>query len=74
MNTEVSVTLETQDPFCRNLGINELKCLSQFLSGAFPIWMRRIHIVNNPRIFNMFLTLCKPFTSERVRENIVMHR
>merc|ERR1712218_376201 len=58
----------------KNLGINELKCLSQFLSGAFPIWMRRIHIVNNPRIFNMFLTLCKPFTSERVRENIVMHR
>merc|ERR1712110_359717 len=55
------------------LGINELRCLCNFLTGAFPIWMRRIHIVNNPRIFNMFINLCKPFVNERVRENIVMH-
>jgi len=35
--------------------------------------MRRIHIINNPRIFNIFLNLCKPFVNERVRENIMMH-
>ena len=26
------------------------------------------------RLFNMFLTLCKPFVSDRLRDNIVMHR
>lgn len=55
------------------LGINELRCLCNFLTGAFPIWMRRIHIVNNPRIFNLFINLCKPFVTDRVRENIVTH-
>jgi len=35
--------------------------------------MRRIHIVNNPRIFNLFINLCKPFVTDRVRENIVTH-
>lgn len=37
------------------------------------IFLISIHIVNNPRIFNIFINLCKPFVNERVRENIVMH-
>jgi len=55
------------------LGMDELQCLCNFLTGAFPLWFRKVHIINNPRLFNMFLTLCKPFVSERLRENITMH-
>jgi len=55
------------------LGMDELQCLCNFLTGAFPLWFRKVHIVNNPRLFNMFLTLCKPLVNERLRENIVMH-
>eukprot|EP00092_Neocalanus_flemingeri_P033223 GFUD01036129.1.p1 GENE.GFUD01036129.1~~GFUD01036129.1.p1 ORF type:complete len:295 (+),score=69.41 GFUD01036129.1:117-1001(+) len=55
------------------LGLDELRCLCNFLTGAFPLWFRKIHIINNPRLFNMFLTLCKPFVNERVRENLIMH-
>jgi len=55
------------------LGMEELKCICNFLTGAFPLWFRQIHIINNPRLFNMFLTLCKPFVNERLRENIIMH-
>jgi len=57
----------------KNLGMDELQALCNFLTGAFPLWFRKIHIINNPRLFNMFLTLCKPFVSDRLRENIVMH-
>lgn len=55
------------------LGMDELQCLCNFLTGAFPLWFRKVHIINNPRLFTMFLTLCKPFVSERLRDNIVMH-
>merc|ERR1712227_557364 len=57
----------------KHLGIDELTCLCNFLTGAFPIWIRRIHIVNNPRIFSVFLTLIKPFINERVRDITIMH-
>jgi len=57
----------------KSLGLSELQCLCNFLTGAFPLWFRKVHIVNNPRLFNMFLTLCKPLVNERLRENIVMH-
>jgi len=57
----------------KNLGMDELQALCNFLTGAFPLWFRKIHIINNPRLFNMFLTLCKPFVSDRLRDNIVMH-
>ena len=33
----------------------------------------RIHIINNPRLFNMFLSLCKPLVNERLRESIILH-
>jgi len=57
----------------RYLGMDELKCLCNFLTGAFPLWFRKVHIINNPRVFNMFLSLCKPLVTERVRDNLVLH-
>ena len=33
----------------RCLGLEEIKAVISFMLGAFPIWVRRIHIVNQPR-------------------------
>ena len=57
----------------RALGIQELRCLGNFLSGGFPLWFRAIHFVNNPWVFNKLFSLLKPFLSERVIECITFH-
>ena len=57
----------------RALGIQELRCLGNFLSGGFPLWFRAIHFVNNPWVFNQLFTLLKPFLSERVIKCIKFH-
>ena len=33
----------------RCLGLEQMKAIVAFMNGAFPIWVRRIHIVNQPR-------------------------
>ena len=33
----------------RCLGLEQMKCIIAFMNGGFPIWFRRIHVVNNPR-------------------------
>ena len=57
----------------RALGIQELRCLGNFLSGGFPLWFRAIHFVNNPWVFNQLFSLLKPFLSERVIKCITFH-
>ena len=57
----------------RALGIQELRCLGNFLSGGFPLWFRAIHFVNNPWVFNKLFSLLKPFLSERVIACITFH-
>ena len=57
----------------RALGIQELRCLGNFLSGGFPLWFRAIHFVNNPWVFNKLFSLLKPFLSERVISCITFH-
>ena len=39
----------------RNLGVNEVRLASAFLSGSFPLWVRRIHFVNQPRSFLLLI-------------------
>jgi len=57
----------------RALGIQELRCLGNFLSGGFPVWFRAIHFVNNPRLFNTLFTILKGFLSERIKNCITFH-
>jgi len=57
----------------RNFNMNMVMCINSFLCGAFPLWFRRIHIVNNPMLFSVFGKLVGPLLSSRVRENIVYH-
>ena len=67
----------------RNLGVNEVRLASAFLNGSFPLWVRRIHFVNQPRsflvltrslnnlyyqrIFGILMNLVKPFLSENAK-------
>lgn len=57
----------------RNFNMNMVMCINSFLCGAFPLWFRKIHIVNNPMLFSVFGKLVGPLLSSRVRENIVYH-
>jgi len=57
----------------RNLGINEIRLASAFLQGSFPLWVRKIHIVNQPRLWSVLMNLAKPFLSENAKEGLVMH-
>jgi len=57
----------------RCLGLEQMKCIIAFMNGGFPIWFRRIHVINNPRLFGVLYNIAKPFLSERVKENIVFH-
>ncbi len=33
----------------RSLGLEQIRCMAAFLTGSFPLWFRRIHIVHHPR-------------------------
>lgn len=57
----------------RSLGLEEIRCMAAFLTGSFPLWFRRIHVVHHPRIFNILYNMAKPFLLDRVKENIVFH-
>jgi len=57
----------------RNIGIEQIKCMTSFMSGAFPLWVRKIHVVNNPRLFSVVHNMMKPFLDERVKDNMVFH-
>jgi len=57
----------------KSLGVEELKCLGSFLSGGFPMWFRTLHIVNNPRLFNMLYSILKGFLGPRIKENVLFH-
>eukprot|EP00092_Neocalanus_flemingeri_P013354 GFUD01014398.1.p1 GENE.GFUD01014398.1~~GFUD01014398.1.p1 ORF type:complete len:296 (-),score=64.73 GFUD01014398.1:523-1410(-) len=55
------------------LGVEELRCLGSFLSGGFPMWFRKLHIVNNPRLFNMLYSILKGFLGPRIKDNVQFH-
>jgi len=57
----------------RNLGINEIRLAAAFLQGSFPLWVRKIHIVNQPRIWSVLMNVAKPFLSENAKDGLVMH-
>lgn len=57
----------------RNLGVNEVRLASAFLSGFFPLWVRRIHFVNQPKIFGILMGVVKPFLSDNAKDVLVFH-
>ncbi|XP_023326685.1 alpha-tocopherol transfer protein [Eurytemora carolleeae] len=55
------------------LGLEQIKCIAAFLTGSMPVWFRRIHVVNHPRVFNLLYTMMKPSLVPRVSQNIIFH-
>lgn len=66
---------------CKGFGLSHLRhfnldivmCINSFLCGAFPLWFRKIHVVNNPMMFSVFGKLVGPLLNERVKANIIYH-
>lgn len=54
-------------------GLDELRFFGDFISGAFPVWIRHIHIVNNPKLLDVLHKLIKPFLGKRIRNSIIFH-
>jgi len=57
----------------RCLGLEEMRAIIAFMNGAFPLWFRKIHIVNQPRLFGVLFNMVKPFLPDKVKDNIVFH-
>ena len=57
----------------KHLGVNEIKLASAFLSGSFPLWTRRIHFVNQPRLFAVLMNIVRPFLSENAKDVLNFH-
>jgi len=52
------------------LGLEEMKCCGDFLSGGFPLWVRRLLFVNNPKAFDILFGVLNPFLGERIKNNV----
>jgi len=57
----------------RNLGFEQMRCIAAFMTGSFPLWFHRIHVVHHPRLFNVLYNMIKPLLNDRVRDNIIFH-
>jgi len=57
----------------RNFGMEQVKCMSSFMSGSFPLWVRKIHVVNNPGLFSVLYNMMKPLLADRIKDNMVFH-
>jgi len=57
----------------RVIGLEQIRCIAAFMTGSFPLWFNKIHIINHPRLFNVLFNMIKPFLNDRVRDNIVFH-
>jgi hypothetical protein len=49
------------------------KRIVDWLQDSVPLRIKGIHIVNQPKIFNMVFALFKPFLKEKLRNRIVFH-
>lgn len=57
----------------RSFGLEQVKCVTSFMSGSFPLWIRRIHVVNAPRLFAVLYNMMQPFMDERMKNNMIFH-
>eukprot|EP00091_Calanus_sinicus_P001672 TRINITY_DN11699_c0_g1_i2.p1 TRINITY_DN11699_c0_g1~~TRINITY_DN11699_c0_g1_i2.p1 ORF type:complete len:264 (-),score=48.04 TRINITY_DN11699_c0_g1_i2:373-1164(-) len=51
-----------------SLGLEEMKCCGDFLSGGFPLWVRRLLFINNPKVFDILFSVLNPFLGEKDKE------
>jgi hypothetical protein len=61
----MSQTFQFTPPFAKRI--------VDFLQESVPLRIKAIHIVNQPKIFNMVFALFKPFLKEKLRSRIYFH-
>lgn len=49
------------------------KRIVDWLQDSVPLRIKAIHIVNQPKIFNIVFALFKPFLREKLRKRIIFH-
>lgn len=49
------------------------KRIVDFLQDAIPLRIKNLHIINQPKIFNVVFALFKPFLREKLRGRIIFH-
>ena len=49
------------------------KRIVDWLQDSVPLRVKAIHVVNQPKIFNMVFALFKPFFREKLRSRIIFH-
>jgi len=52
------------------LRLEEMKCCGDFLSGGFPLWVRRLIFINNPKVFDILFSVLNPFLGERIKNHV----
>lgn len=49
------------------------KRMVDFLQDAIPMRIKNMHIINQPKIFNVVFALVKPFLREKLRGRVIFH-
>lgn len=49
------------------------KRIVDWLQDSVPLRIKAIHIINQPKVFNMVFALFKPFLREKLRNRLVFH-
>jgi len=57
----------------RNVSMEDGRNAAGFFNIAFPVWLRKIHILKAPRVFNILFGMLRPFLSESVQNEVVFH-
>eukprot|EP00092_Neocalanus_flemingeri_P028620 GFUD01031078.1.p1 GENE.GFUD01031078.1~~GFUD01031078.1.p1 ORF type:complete len:311 (-),score=69.07 GFUD01031078.1:154-1086(-) len=52
------------------LRLEEMKCCGDFLSGGFPLWVRSMIFMNNPKLFDILFSVLNPFLGERIKNHV----
>jgi len=57
----------------RAIGLEDGRNMVRFFDYIFPLWFRQTHILNAPRLFNVFYGMLQPLLSEDVKKEVVFH-
>jgi len=57
----------------RAISMDDGKIIASFFNISFPVWLHNSHILNAPRIFNIFFGMLRPFLSEDTKNGVVFH-
>ena len=57
----------------RHFSMEDAKTVAGFMQECFPLWLRSLHVVNPPRVFQLLFNMVKPLLGQRVRDALMLH-